>query len=164
MCTGTDISADGPFAYWAQWWSSDQHSPLNTHVPQGDDPESLFDVKAIYPHDYTEIELTQVPDAFKPAGGPLGLVNVNNSFAQGTTWRTPADFYSERGISDTGCVIVVRPDQYVANILPLTATDELAEFFRGFLLDRSGEWSDMLAQERAKMDLSTPERTKLSAE
>lgn len=164
VCTGTDISADGPFAYWAQWWSNDQHSPLNTHVPQGDDPESLFDVKAIYPHDYTEIELTQVPDAFKPAGGPLGLVNVNNSFAQGTTWRTPADFYGERGISDTGCVIVVRPDQYVANILPLTATDELAEFFRGFLLDRSGEWSDMLAQERAEMDLSTPERTKLSAE
>ncbi len=29
--------------------------------------------------------------------------------------------------------MVVRPDQYVANVLPLTATDELAAFFRPIL-------------------------------
>ena len=28
-------------------------------------------------------------------------------------------------------VVVVRPDQYVANVLPLSATAELAEFFAG---------------------------------
>ena len=33
-----------------------------------------------------------------------------------------------------GCVVVVRPDQYVAAVLPLDATDELAAFFRQHLL------------------------------
>ena len=33
-------------------------------------------------------------------------------------------------------MVVVRPDQHVANVLPLDAHDELAAFFGGFLLDR----------------------------
>ena len=33
-----------------------------------------------------------------------------------------------------GCIVVVRPDQYVANVLPLDAYDELAAFFDGFML------------------------------
>jgi phenol 2-monooxygenase len=33
-------------------------------------------------------------------------------------------------------MVVVRPDQYVANVLPLDAHDELAAFFEEFLLDR----------------------------
>jgi len=35
----------------------------------------------------------------------------------------------ERELTDGGVVVVVRPDQYVAAVLPLTATDELARFF-----------------------------------
>ena len=41
-----------------------------------------------------------------------------------------------RGIDrEQGCMIVVRPDQYTANILPLDGYQELADFFAGFLLD-----------------------------
>jgi phenol 2-monooxygenase len=35
-----------------------------------------------------------------------------------------------------GVVVVVRPDQYVANVLPLTATAELGEFFTALLKPR----------------------------
>ena len=39
-----------------------------------------------------------------------------------------------RGIDRArGCMVVVRPDQYVAHILPLDAHKELAAFFDGFL-------------------------------
>ena len=39
-----------------------------------------------------------------------------------------------RGIDrDTGCMVVVRPDQYTAHVLPLDGFDELSEFFAGFL-------------------------------
>ncbi|MGO2097142.1 MAG: 3-hydroxybenzoate 4-monooxygenase, partial [Candidatus Microbacterium stercoravium] len=44
------------------------------------------------------------------------------------------DIFALRGISAEGAMVVVRPDQYVANVLPLTARDELREFFGGFLL------------------------------
>ncbi len=33
--------------------------------------------------------------------------------------------------------MVVRPDQYVAHVLPLTATDELAAFFRPILSSKA---------------------------
>ena len=38
-----------------------------------------------------------------------------------------------RGIYRDGAVVVVRPDQYVANVLPLTAKAELAAFFAPLL-------------------------------
>jgi phenol 2-monooxygenase len=44
------------------------------------------------------------------------------------------DIFEARGIDSAGCVIVVRPDHYVAAVLPLTATDELAAFFARFLV------------------------------
>jgi phenol 2-monooxygenase len=40
-----------------------------------------------------------------------------------------------RGIDrDQGCIVIVRPDQYVAHILPLEAHDTLAGFFDEFML------------------------------
>lgn len=48
---------------------------------------------------------------------------------------TSTDIFDERGLSRHGVVVVVRPDQYVAAVLPLTATADLASFFAAFLLD-----------------------------
>ena len=40
-----------------------------------------------------------------------------------------------RGVDrDQGCMVVVRPDQYVAHVLPLNADAELAAYFDGFML------------------------------
>ncbi|MCG6904485.1 MAG: 3-hydroxybenzoate 4-monooxygenase, partial [Rhodobacter sp.] len=44
------------------------------------------------------------------------------------------DIFEMRGIDrETGCMIVVRPDQYVANVLPLDAVGALSAFFDGIL-------------------------------
>ena len=34
-----------------------------------------------------------------------------------------------------GCMVIVRPDQYVAHVLPLDATAELSDFFAAFMLE-----------------------------
>jgi phenol 2-monooxygenase len=48
------------------------------------------------------------------------------------------DIFDMRGIDrDKGCMVVVRPDQYVAHVLPLDAFDALSAFFAGVL--RSSE-------------------------
>ena len=47
------------------------------------------------------------------------------------------DIFDLRGINrEKGAMVVVRPDQYVSNVLPLDAHDELAAFFGQFMLDR----------------------------
>jgi phenol 2-monooxygenase len=45
------------------------------------------------------------------------------------------DIFDERGIDrERGAVVVVRPDQYVAQVLPLDAHAELTEFFTGIMV------------------------------
>jgi phenol 2-monooxygenase len=45
-----------------------------------------------------------------------------------------ADIFATRAISRDGAIVVVRPDQYVASVLPLGARAELAQYFAGVLL------------------------------
>ncbi|MFX6036031.1 3-hydroxybenzoate 4-monooxygenase, partial [Acinetobacter baumannii] len=48
--------------------------------------------------------------------------------------RNGHDVFDMRGVDrERGCVIVVRPDQYIAHVLPLGAYAELASFFAGFM-------------------------------
>ena len=48
------------------------------------------------------------------------------------------DVFDVRGIDRvTGCLVVVRPDQYVAHVLPLDAAGELGSFFARILIDVS---------------------------
>ena len=47
------------------------------------------------------------------------------------------DIFDMRGIDrKAGCIVIVRPDQYVAHILPLQAREELARYFAGVLKPR----------------------------
>ena len=153
--------ADAEFQDWAKWWSEGENSPLNVHNAPTDDEAAFFDVKVVYDDDYSGINPMEVPEAFRPKVGPFQLTDLNNIFGKGTSWRHEADFYAERGIADTGVVVVVRPDHYVANVLPLTAKDELAEFFAGFLNDRRGEAGEL--ETAGPVDL-TVERSKVSGE
>ena len=123
--------ADGTaLAAWARWLAAAPDSPLLRHTPPGTDPDSVFDVKAVYPRRHAEVDIARVPDVFLPRVGPFGLIDYEKVYAV-----DPAeDVFEARGIDRGGCVVVVRPDQYVAHVLPLTATDELAAFFaRGML-------------------------------
>jgi hypothetical protein len=48
------------------------------------------------------------------------------------------DIFELRGIDRAeGCMVLVRPDQYVAHVLPLRAHQALSDFFSAFMLPRS---------------------------
>jgi phenol 2-monooxygenase (NADPH) len=108
----------------AEWLATDSDSPV-TATPEGMDRDAWFDVKVIYQQPYTEVDLGVVPELFLPRSGPFQLVDYEKVYAAGPK----EDVFEARGIDRAGAVVVVRPDQYVANVLPLTATDELAAFF-----------------------------------
>ncbi|MFT4135396.1 FAD-dependent monooxygenase [Microbacterium sp.] len=118
---------------WASWMGSHE-SPIARYTPAGADVDAVFDVKAIYQQGYDEIDPTTVPAVFRPETGPLGLRDWEKVFAAAPTVWNDVDIFDERGLSRDGVVVVVRPDQYVAAVLPLSATDELAAFFAGVLL------------------------------
>jgi phenol 2-monooxygenase len=46
------------------------------------------------------------------------------------------DIFDTRRVNrETGCIVVVRPDQYVSHVLPLDAHEELVSFFAAFLIE-----------------------------
>ena len=68
----------------------------------------------------------------KPKTGRLGLQDHENVFCG--DHKGVGDIFDMRGIDrETGCMVVVRPDQYTAYVLPLDGFDELAAFFAGVL-------------------------------
>lgn len=115
---------------WARWIGSDE-SPVRRFTPAGADVDAVFDVKVIYQQRFDEVDLAEVPDVFRPRTGPLGLTDWEKVFAAAPSAWTATDIFDERGLSRAGVVVVVRPDQYVAHVLPLSATRELAAFFAG---------------------------------
>ncbi|MCR6030877.1 3-hydroxybenzoate 4-monooxygenase [Nocardioides sp. zg-579] len=116
----------------AQWLTTSPDSPL-VGLPEGVVVHDRFDLKVVYQQHHHAVEWGQVPDLFKPRVGPYALVD------RGCVHATlpDEDVYALRGIDRAGVIVVVRPDQYVAAVLPLRAPEELTGFFDG-LGPRSG--------------------------
>ncbi|GAC1368022.1 MAG: FAD-dependent monooxygenase [Pseudarthrobacter sp.] len=114
-------SATDPFA---AWLANSPDSPLAA-TPSGADPDAWFDVKVTYQQAHTDLDIGAVPAVFKPQVGPFKLTDYEKVYAT----DPQADIFELRGLDRGGVVVVVRPDQYVANVLPLTAMTELGEFF-----------------------------------
>lgn len=127
------VGAGSATAALAAWLESSPESPIAA-TPAGLDRDAWFDVKLITRQPHTEIDLgSGVPKVFLPTVGPFRLVDYEKVYA-----ADPADdIFELRGVARDGAIVVVRPDQYVSAVLPLTATDELAAFFAPIL--RAGE-------------------------
>ena len=107
-------------------------SPIRRYTPAGRDIDSLLDVRAVFQQGHRELALAGMPDLLLPRKGRYGLVDYEKMFCPDAR---AGDVFDLRGISRDGCVVVVRPDQYIANVLPLGAHDDLAAFFDAFTTD-----------------------------
>lgn len=117
-------------ADFASWIADAADSPVREFTPQGSDSDAWFDVKVIYQQPHDEIDIGAVPGAYLPRVAPFDLIDYDKVFAADPT----KDIFDLRGIDRNGAIVVVRPDQYVSNVLPLTATQELAAYFRRIML------------------------------
>ncbi|PPB48758.1 3-hydroxybenzoate 4-monooxygenase [Arthrobacter pityocampae] len=133
------VFADGPepgaasgVAAFADWIGTHPDSPLAT-TPDGADRDAWFDVKVIYQQAHTQVDIGRVPAEFTPAVGPFGLTDYEKVYAADPA----ADIFDLRGLDRAGVVVVVRPDQYVAHVLPLADPAGLAAFFAPLLAPRA---------------------------
>jgi phenol 2-monooxygenase len=133
---GADPGEAPALAQFAAWLGDHEDSPLRC-TPADADADAWFDVKVIYQGPFDAVDLGAVPAVFLPRTGPLGLVDRHNVFAAGPAPDGAGeDIFEVRGIARDGAVVVVRPDQYVATVVPLAATDELRAFFEPVVLGR----------------------------
>jgi phenol 2-monooxygenase len=93
--------------------------------------DSVIDLRAVLRQPVEALEHPQMPALLRPAVGRLELTDYEKVFC--TDPRD--DIYDKRGIdTKRGAVLLVRPDGYVAHILPLIATSQLEEFLTPVLI------------------------------
>jgi hypothetical protein len=74
-----------------------------------------------------------MPALLLPQKGRYGLQDYEKIFCPDT--KSGPDIFDLRGVNrDQGALVIVRPDQYIAHLLPLDAHQDLATFFAGFML------------------------------
>jgi phenol 2-monooxygenase len=125
-------SPDSPVRRLCEFLASDA-SPIRRFTPGGADPDSVIDVRAVFQQGHRDLAVEEMPSILMPRKGRLGLIDYEKNFCPDPK---AGDVFDLRGVDrDSGCMVVVRPDQYVAHVLPLHAHQALTEFFAGILLD-----------------------------
>jgi phenol 2-monooxygenase len=102
-------------------------SVIRRFTPVGADPDAVIDLRAVFQQGHRELAVEELPPVLLPRKGSLGLVDYEKVFCPDPA---AGDVFDARGVNRaTGAMVVVRPDQYVAHVLPLDARDALTEFF-----------------------------------
>jgi phenol 2-monooxygenase len=111
-----------------------QASPIRRYTATGEDPDAVIDVRVVFQQAYREIAIGDMPSFLLPAKGRFGLRDYEKVFS--ADLNAGRDIFDMRGIDrDRGCLVIVRPDQFVAHVLSIDGYTELAAFFGGFMLE-----------------------------
>ena len=110
-----------------------RESPVRKYTPQDADIDSVIDVRAVFQQGHRELAIEAMPPFLLPLKGRYGLRDYEKMFCPDL--KGGQDIFTLRGIDRTaGCLVIVRPDQYVAQVLPLDGYKQLAPFFDSFMV------------------------------
>lgn len=110
-------------------------SPIRRFTPNGADIDSVIDFRAVFQHGHRDLNVQELPPLLLPRKGCFGLIDYEKVYSPDP--KNGADIFDLRSIDRTrGAMVVVRPDQYVSNVLPLDAHDDISDFFGQFLIDQ----------------------------
>src|SRR5262245_39863990 len=110
-------------------------SPVKRYTPAGANIDSVIDVRAIFQQCHRDLKVEELPPMLLPRKGKFGLIDYEKAYTPDV--KNGPDIFVLRGVDRAkGALVIVRPDQHVANVLPLDAHHELADFFGQFMIDQ----------------------------
>jgi len=122
----------GAVASLCDWLEHDAASPLRRHTAPGEDVDAVIDTRAVFQQGFRDLDFAALPTLLRPKVGRYGLCDYEKAFC--ADLKRGEDLFALRDIDRAaGCIVVVRPDQYVGHVLPLQARGELAAYFAGIL-------------------------------
>ena len=105
----------------------------------------MIDFRAVFQQFHRELAIEAMPGLLLPRKGRYGLHDYEKMFCADI--KGGNDIFGMRGIDrEAGCLVVVRPDQYVAHVLPLDGYKQLASFFDGFMLPQSDQGAHRMSE------------------
>jgi len=110
---------------------------LPTYTPPEADIDSVIDVRAVFPQSRLTINVSDLPEVLLPHKGQFGIQDYEKAFTDEESYGFGfGEIYKNRGVDrERGCMVAVRPDQYISGVLPLDdgACGKLEGFFGGFM-------------------------------
>jgi phenol 2-monooxygenase len=129
---------------WCEFLAESEESPVRKYTRDGEDIDAMIDVRAVFQQAHRDLDIGAMPALLLPRKGRYGLRDYEKVFC--ADLKGGNDVFAMRGIHRAaGCIVIVRPDQYVAHVLPLDAYGELASFFGGFMLPQSEQHAPRIA-------------------
>lgn len=126
---------DGQIAQLCQYLSTNPDSPIKRFTAQGHDVDSLIDFRAIFQQAHQDMRIDTLPDLLLPRKGRYGLIDYEKVYCPDV--KVGPDIFDHRGIDRTkGAVVIIRPDQFIAAVLPLGHFDRLAGFFNNIMIQQ----------------------------
>lgn len=111
--------------------ANDASSPVQKYTPKGADIDAVFDTYAVFQQQ--DLSVQEMQDYLWPAKGKFGLRDYEKVFHA----EEGNDIFDLRGIDRAqGCVVIVRPDQHIAAILPVSDHEALKQFFDVFMIEQ----------------------------
>ncbi|HEV3303756.1 MAG TPA: FAD-binding monooxygenase, partial [Planctomycetaceae bacterium] len=108
----------------ADFLAESPNSPIRRFTPAGANIDSVIDVRAVFQQGHRDLKVEELPSILLPRKGRFGLIDYEKAYCPDL--KNGPDIFELRGIDrEKGAIVVVRPDQYVSNVLPLDAHDEL---------------------------------------
>ncbi|NVK40942.1 MAG: FAD-dependent monooxygenase [Oceanospirillaceae bacterium] len=136
---GAPMSGECGVKALCEYLQNDASSPLKKYTPADADPDSVIDVRAVFQQHHQSIETSAIHPVLAPQKGKFGLRDYEKVFCVDNRPASSGggkNIYDMRGIdTEQGCIVIVRPDQYVADVLPLDDYAGLSRFFREVLVE-----------------------------
>lgn len=124
---------DAPTAQLCQFLEAAETSPVRRFTWSGENIDAVIDVRAVFQEGFRNLVYPSMPSLLRPHKGRYGLCDYEKVFC--ADLKSGDDIFAMRRIDrGQGCMVVVRPDQYVAEILPLDDYEGIANFFEGSFL------------------------------
>ena len=129
-----------------EFLTEDAESPIRKYAHRGEDIDAAIDIRAIFQQAHRDLAIEAMPPLLLPHKGRYGLQDYEKIFCADVEHGN--DIFTVRRIDrQRGCMVIVRPDQYVAHVLPLDEHKALASYFDRFMLPPSNR--DALRTEAA---------------
>jgi phenol 2-monooxygenase len=114
-------------ATFCEFLGNDKFSPLVRYTKPQSDVDSFIDVRFVFQGEVRDLDLEPLPEIMLPKKGKYGLVDYEKVFC--ARLDSGEDIFSSRGINrEVGCVIIVRPDQHIADVCPI-GSSRVVELF-----------------------------------
>lgn len=130
--------AGGSIAALCDFLANDTRSPIHCFTPKGADIDSVLDLRVVFQNSHQDVNVEALPPLLKPTKGKYGLIDYEKVFCPDL--KHGPDIFDQRQIDRAkGALVIVRPDQFVAEVLPLDGFDDLATFFSKFMIATSSQ-------------------------